>query len=224
MKTIPNDIWEQFFAVLKKRAVPASHHSDYRKWLRYFLDFRSKYPLPETRSEQVRLFIQKLREKKQSLEQQKQAAHALSLYFESQPRVKPVPNNKHVPTITSLVQGEGKSEGEGQRSESHYNEWRSRKKSASPAWDKIITCLAAEIKMRHYSRKTLKVYADWSCKFQGYLRNKTPDALTADDVKAYLTYLAVNCKVAASTQNQAFNALLFLYRHVLKKDFGEHRA
>ena len=77
--------------------------------------------------------------------------------------------------------------------------------------------------MRHYSRKTLKAYADWSRKFQGFLRDKTPDALTADDVKAYLTYLAVNCKVAASTQNQAFNALLFLYRHILKKDFGEHK-
>ena len=42
-------------------------------------------------------------------------------------------------------------------------------------------------------------------------------------MKAYLTYLAVNCKVAASTQNQAFNALLFLFRHILKKDFGEHK-
>jgi len=103
------------------------------------------------------------------------------------------------------------------------NEWRCLKKSSSPAWDKIIETLAAEIKVRRYSRKTLKAYADWSRKFQSYLRNKTPDALTAADVKAYLTYLAVNCKVAASTQNHAFNALLFLYRHILKKDFGEHK-
>jgi integron integrase len=42
-------------------------------------------------------------------------------------------------------------------------------------------------------------------------------------VKAYLTYLAVNCKVSASTQNQAFNALLFLFRHILKADFGDHK-
>jgi len=42
-------------------------------------------------------------------------------------------------------------------------------------------------------------------------------------VKAYLTYLAVQCRVAASTQNQAFNALLFLFRHILKKDFGDHK-
>jgi site-specific recombinase XerD len=87
----------------------------------------------------------------------------------------------------------------------------------------MIDKLAAEIETRHYSRKTLKTYADWSRKFQHYLRNKPPDGLSPTDVKAYLAYLAVNCKVAASTQNQAFNALLFLYRHVLKKDFGDHK-
>ncbi|MDI6800648.1 MAG: integron integrase [Thermodesulfovibrionales bacterium] len=83
--------------------------------------------------------------------------------------------------------------------------------------------MAAEIKTRHYSRKTLKTYADWSRKFQSYLQNKPPDELSATDVKSYLTYLAVNCKVSASTQNQAFNALLFLFRHILKKDFGDHK-
>ncbi|MBI5681837.1 MAG: phage integrase N-terminal SAM-like domain-containing protein, partial [Deltaproteobacteria bacterium] len=82
MQLIPADIWEPFSAVLNKRAVPVSCHADYRKWLRYYLDFRSKYPLPDSKSEHVRLFIQKLREKKQTPEQQKQAAHALSLYFE----------------------------------------------------------------------------------------------------------------------------------------------
>ncbi|MBI5185389.1 MAG: phage integrase N-terminal SAM-like domain-containing protein [Nitrospinae bacterium] len=97
------------------------------------------------------------------------------------------------------------------------------KRTGSPAWDKIIHNLAAEIKMRHYSRKTLKAYADWSRKFQSYLQNKPHEELPASDVKAYLTYLAVNCKVSASTQSQAFNALLFLYRHILKKDFGDHK-
>ena len=47
--------------------------------------------------------------------------------------------------------------------------------------------------------------------------------MSAEDVKAYLTYLAVKCTVSASTQNQAFNSLLFLYRHILKKDFGDHK-
>jgi integron integrase len=83
--------------------------------------------------------------------------------------------------------------------------------------------LSNEIKTRHYSRKILKAYADWIRKFQGFLHDKLPEELSETDVKAYLTYLAVKCKMAASTQNQAFNSLLFLYRHILKKDFGDHK-
>lgn len=83
--------------------------------------------------------------------------------------------------------------------------------------------MADEIKVRHYSRKTLKTYANWSRKFQYFLKNRSPQELTGDDVKAYLTHLAVTCKVASTTQNQAFNSLLFLYRHGLKREFGELR-
>src|SRR3989337_2554606 len=90
MQPIPYDILTQFEAVLKKRAVTVSRHENYRKWLRYYLDFRSKYSLPDSKSEHVRLFIEKLRKKNQSPERQKQAAHALSLFFESQSQ------NKHV--------------------------------------------------------------------------------------------------------------------------------
>jgi len=93
-------------------------------------------------------------------------------------------------------------------------------KSDSPEWDAVLVALAAEIKVRHYSRKTLKTYANWSRRFQRFLKNKSPQALSTADVKEYLTYLAVKCQVSASTQNQAFNALLFFYRHALKREFG----
>jgi hypothetical protein len=86
MLPIPNDISAAFGAALKKRGVSLSLQAAYRKWLRYFLDFRSKYPPPVSKSEQVRLFIDKLRSRGQSPENQKQAAHALSLFFESQQR------------------------------------------------------------------------------------------------------------------------------------------
>ncbi|MDD5434761.1 MAG: integron integrase [Nitrospira sp.] len=139
------------------------------------------------------------------------------------------PNNlsRAEATQLSLQPADGGDRGEGSVPPSsggkHYNEWRSLEKSGSPAWDNIIGNLATEIRIRHYSRKTLKAYADWGRKFQSYLQNKPPDELSATDVKAYITYLAVTCKVSASTQNQAFNAILFLYRHVLKKDFGQHK-
>ena len=76
MLPIPDNILKSFDAVLEKRAVAPAKRSDLKKWLRYFLDFRAKYPAPESRSEQVRLFITKLQEKKQNPEQQKQAAYA----------------------------------------------------------------------------------------------------------------------------------------------------
>jgi len=70
---------------------------------------------------------------------------------------------------------------------SRYNEWRCLEKSGSPDWDKVIDNLAAEIKTRHYSRKTLKTYADWSRKFQSYLRNKLQLALYEAVRRAKLT-------------------------------------
>ena len=84
MLRIPVDILKQYDTVLKNRAIPLYLRADYTKWLRYYLDFRGKYPLPDSRSEHVRLFIKKLREKNQSQKQQDQAAHALSLFFASE--------------------------------------------------------------------------------------------------------------------------------------------
>ena len=239
----------RFEAVLKKRAVPVSSQADYRKWLRYYLDFRSKYSLPDSKSEHVRLFIEKLQKKNQTPEQQKQAAHALSLFFESlnaETKAATISTSSQYRATTEglplqvaeattpiysplldMRQPHGIPKTEAaipQKSVgSHYSEGRCLEKSGSPAWDMLITELAAEIKTRHYSRKTLKAYADWGRKFQGFLHNKPPDELSAADVKSYLTYLAVKCEVSASTQNQAFNSLLFLYRHILKKDFGDHK-
>ena len=81
--------------------------------------------------------------------------------------------------------------------------------------------LTSAIKVRHYSPKTLEAYQIWTQKFQTFTKSKDPRLVSMDDVKGFLSFLAVEKKVAASSQNQAFNALLFLFRHVLEKDFGK---
>lgn len=81
MQPIPKDVLTDFDKVMKQRRVPAFLQPDYRKWLRYFLDFRSRYPLPESRAEQVRSFAEKLRSKNQTAAQQKQAADSVSIFF-----------------------------------------------------------------------------------------------------------------------------------------------
>ncbi|MCD4717178.1 MAG: site-specific integrase, partial [Desulfobacterales bacterium] len=64
-------------------------------------------------------------------------------------------------------------------------------------------------------------YRSWVRQFQNYTRSKDSGLLSSTDVKDFLAFLAVKRNVSASSQNQAFNALLFLFRHVLKNEFGE---
>jgi integron integrase len=89
------------------------------------------------------------------------------------------------------------------------------------SWRVEYARLSDEIRVRHYSPKTLRTYTGWVRKFQTFTRSKAAGLLSADDVKQFLTALAVKHNVAASTQNQAFNALLFFFRHVLQKEFGK---
>ena len=257
MLLVPNAVFTQYEAILKKRRIAISRFAEYKKWLRYYLDFCDKYPVPDSKSERVRLFTEKLREKKQSEAQRERAAFAVSLYFEMQKQEYPAAGSRdecskpgcgeesisyesikkdstaeQITVQTSphperhpqpLPQDNFQPSRPIVRS-SFYTEAGYEVKSDSPEWDAVLEALASEIKVRHYSRKTLKTYALWSRQFQRFLKSKPPKELSTDDVKEYLTYLAVKCHVAASTQNQAFNALLFLYRHGLKREFGELRG
>ena len=89
------------------------------------------------------------------------------------------------------------------------------------SWQEAYQDLAGEIKVRHYSPKTLKSYRGWAMKLQTFTRSKPIGLLDSDDVKRFLTYQAVERNVSASSQNLAFNALLFFYRHVLGREFGK---
>lgn len=78
------------------------------------------------------------------------------------------------------------------------------------------------IRLRHYSYSTERTYLHWIKRFISYAitpGRKLAD-LTAEDFRNFLSYLAMKQRVSASTQNQAFNAVLFLYRHVLGKETG----
>ena len=74
------------------------------------------------------------------------------------------------------------------------------------------------IRARHYSRRTEKAYVGWAKRFLSLHRAVDPGQLTGLDITRFLSTLAVVGKVSASTQNQAFSALLFLFRDVLKRE------
>jgi integron integrase len=87
------------------------------------------------------------------------------------------------------------------------------------SWVFVFDTLNSEIRLRNYSPKTLKAYRSWMLHFQTFSKSKDYQALTPQDGVDFLNYLAVEKQVSVSSQNQAFHALRFLYRHVLKKEF-----
>ncbi|MCP4260619.1 MAG: hypothetical protein GY774_24290, partial [Planctomycetes bacterium] len=112
-----------------------THQYHYVKWLRYYLDFCNKYHFNSTDKINLPHFIKKLGEKKQSVLQQKQASHAVSLYYEllRSGAQALMPVRKRVYSL------------------------------ASPQWKTAMINLYAEIKTRHYSPSTLKTYSIWGC-------------------------------------------------------------
>jgi hypothetical protein len=87
---------------------------------------------------------------------------------------------------------------------------------SEPPPRKLLDRVRDAIRVKHYSYKTEKTYVQWIKRYIFFHNIRHPQEMGADEVNQFLTFLAVEEKVAASTQNQALSALLFLYREVLK--------
>lgn len=83
------------------------------------------------------------------------------------------------------------------------------------AKSKLLNNVRTEIRRRNYSYRTEQAYANWIVRFVKFHDLKHPSKMGEREVIAYLNFLATEREVAASTQNQALCALLFLYNHVL---------
>ena len=178
----------------------------YLKWVEVFLNQLSdndKINFSSDEKENFLLFLSSEHEDWQI----KQADHALRLYrhflsIESNKKIPPAPFKKEGIEIPQppLQKRDFKS----------TEDW----KFASEEMRRIM-------RLRHLSYRTEKTYISWLRNFCVYVNKKDPELLSSKDVEDYLSYLAVERKVARSTQNQAFNALLFFYRYVLKKKLDD---
>jgi integron integrase len=85
--------------------------------------------------------------------------------------------------------------------------------------------LLTEIRLRHYSIRTEQAYLNWFTRYVGFNSMQDPGVLTSSDITAFLEYLVVKRRVSSSTQSLALNALIFFYKHVLKRselELGEY--
>src|SRR5215510_763303 len=80
---------------------------------------------------------------------------------------------------------------------------------------KLLDQVREVARLRHFSIRTEQAYAAWIRRFILFHGKRHPRELSGPEVTVFLTHLAVREKVSASTQNQALNALLFLYREVM---------
>jgi site-specific recombinase XerD len=86
---------------------------------------------------------------------------------------------------------------------------------------KLLDQVRNLIRLKHYSIRTENAYTKWITRFILFHNKKHPNEMGEDEIRQFLTHLAVKNNVSASTQNQALNALMFLYKRVLKKDVGD---
>ena len=248
MKPLNQSVRDAFLEAARGRGVAAGEVWDYVKWLRYYLDFCEKYRHEAIDRESWQAFFLKLASKNQSAEQQAQAARSVRLYLElaaaptaisaapalaappsaAVPRAAPpdprqaaqpataappaaIPSRPRPAGAAPAVIGGGARP---DRVAERAAPW-----PGSSPWDAVIVRIKEEVKVRQYSPKTFDAYAGWVRQFARFA-GKPPDGIDMQDVKNFLTHLAVDGRVVASTQNQAFNALLFLFRHVFKKEFA----
>ncbi len=203
MIKIPEALQKKYNLLLMNSDISQDQYGHCKKWLWYYLDFCKKYSHAYADPKSLLLFLEKLQKKEQTPSQQFQAKMAVELYYSG---IKE-PDSPSGASISQPKVHEGIKKFES--------------KEIEDPWRIAVDAIKNEIELRHYSKKTLKAYTLWAEKLRYFTKNKLPESLTPEDVKAFLTFLAVKKKVSASSQNQAFNALLFFFRHVLKREFGK---
>jgi len=93
-------------------------------------------------------------------------------------------------------------------------------RSLPPAKPKLLDQVRNEIRTRHYSPRTEESYIGWIIRYIRFHGIRHPAEMGKTEIETFLSYLAMERNVSGATQNQAFNALPFLYREVLQLEFG----
>jgi len=88
-------------------------------------------------------------------------------------------------------------------------------------WKALEEKMREAFRLRHRSLSTEKAYLSWLRSFKAYVEQKEPYQFNGRDLQDFLSHLAVDKKVSSSTQNQALNAIVFFYRHVLDKNIDQ---
>lgn len=227
MHTIPRQIEAVLRQELTRRQLSRSEMGHSLKWCRFFIDFCLKSGNCPREPDSIPLFLKKIASKGQGSELQKQARAAVQILQELLPQFQ-----KGV----EVTSDEGR-EAEAAQSESGPAKVAVEKegdqkgvqkgeivKEAGPSefglsWEVLHHRLEDSFASGHYARTTRKSYLGHLRGYEAFLAEANSKEISSESAAAFLTYLAKERRVSASSQNQAFNALLFLFRKVLEQPF-----
>jgi integron integrase len=212
--------WKAYQACVEEHKVSPDHARFYVYWVKTFLNHLPGRPLKERSRVEIEAFLKDLAGREGVKDWQvNQARYALRLLYEQflpnyKPELASGANSADAPSA-AVGQERLPESADSFRDEVVPGEVERRHGAMLQA---VITVIRA----RHYSYRTEQTYLDWVRRFIAFHDYRDPRQLeAAAAVKAYLDYLAIEREVSASTQNQALNALVFLYRETLKQPFGE---
>ena len=87
-----------------------------------------------------------------------------------------------------------------------------------PKGKKLLEQVSDVIRIKHYSQRTEKTYSDWIRRYIIFHKKRHPKDMGTEEIQAFISHLATERHLSASSQNQALSAIIFLYRYVLKKE------
>jgi integron integrase len=232
MLTVPASLTQAFDSQLFQRNIPNHQRRDFHKWLRFYLDYCAKYASDPKLIASFAGFDEKLKSKDQSEAQRKQARRSIGIYYRMIGVIKSTqadsgnPATKNAAPLAASVTPHRAISKQAdlpaaKREMPQSTVTDQPLKLTGANWEWVYETLQAAIKVRHCSNKTWQAYRYWLQQFQNFTKSKDAGLLDMGDVKGFLSHLAMNRQVAASSQNQAFNALLFLFKNVLQKEFGK---
>jgi len=94
----------------------------------------------------------------------------------------------------------------------------------TPDYSRLVEKIRAELRNLHYSYQTERTYINWIRRFLAFHNIQADGGATTQEISAFLLHLTTEEKLSVSTQNQALNAIKFLYKHILKIDIGELKS
>ena len=193
--------WTEFKAVLTKLCISEKKSNYYVSWAQTFERFLNGLPLREASLDMVKAFLADIAKDERIRDWQRdQARHALEILYDEYLKIDfKAPGARQGPFKDAIINPEALEKLHGG----------------------LIRRVEVECRVRHYSMRTEEAYVTWVRRFLSFHDCKDAAALSAPDIKKYLEFLARERNVAATTQNQALNALVFFFTQVMKKEPGD---